>query len=63
MNDRDSYRETYKEKFKREEMEHELQHEDEDMLRRMTPEERKKYLREEMESAALRAAHGWRHPR
>jgi hypothetical protein len=45
---------TYKQDFKRRELEHELQGEDEEMLRQMTPAERRKWLREEAEDAARR---------
>ena len=45
---------SYKQDFKRKELEHELQGEDEEMLKSMTPEERRKYFREEAESAARR---------
>ena len=46
---------SYKEDFKRKELEHELAGEDEDFLRSMSAKERKKFLREEAESAALRS--------
>jgi len=50
---------SYKSDFKRRELEHELAGEDEDMLRSMTHEERRKFLREEAESAARREAAGY----
>lgn len=49
----------YKCEFKRKEMEHELGHEDEDMLRRMTPEERRQYLDAEARAAAYRSNSRW----
>lgn len=44
----------YKQDFKRRELEHELAGEDEQMFQEMTREERKRYLKEEAESAVRR---------
>jgi hypothetical protein len=55
-----SKQELYKQKFKMEELQNELRGEEEDMLKKMTPKERREYFRQEAESAALRAAHGWK---
>ena len=49
----------YKEDFKRRELEHELAGEDEDMLRQMTPKERREYFRQEAEDAARRHSAGY----
>ena len=49
----------YKEDFKRRELEHELAGEDEEMMRNMTREELRKYLREAAESEARREKDGY----